>query len=57
MVRSPGVFDADDAARIGPRGEPGQGGIGPLRIKAQPIDHPLIGIEPEHPWPWVAHLW
>ena len=49
-------IDADNAAGIGPRREPAQHGLGALRVEAEPVDHPLIGVKAEDPRPRVAPL-
>ncbi len=50
--------DADDAARTraARAASRAQHGIGALRIKAEPIDHAVIGIEPKQPRPRIAGL-
>ena len=49
-------IDADDAALIGARGEPGQHRIGALAVEAEPIDHGLVGIETEQARARIAGL-
>ena len=49
-------IDADDAAGIGPRGEPVQNGFGALRIEAEPVDDAPIGVEAKDARPRVAPL-
>ncbi len=51
-------IDADDAAGIAraPASRARAPTVGALRIKAEPVDHAAIGIEPEHPRPRIAGL-
>jgi len=61
-------IDADDSPTLpspacgggkrggGARGEALKHDAGALRIKAEPVDYALIGVEPEHPRPRIADL-
>ena len=41
---------------LGARREPLEHRVGALRIEAEPVDHPAIGLEPEHPRARITRL-
>ena len=49
-------IDADDAAVVGARGEPRQHRRRALVVEAEPVDHALVGLEPEQARPRIAGL-
>jgi len=48
--------DADDAALPGPGGQPRQHHARAHAVEAEPVDHGLVQVEPEHPGPRIAGL-
>ncbi len=49
-------IDPDNAATIGPLGQPCERRGRPLPVEAEPVDHALIGSEPENARPLVSGL-